>query len=124
MKRTLIALAFGFLLAGCATEAKYGELLDTWMGASESQLISQWGAPASVYESGGAKYLTYRNASSGYVPGTPASYQSTVVGNTVYTNRIGGSPGFMVSRWCDTTFTVRDSLVVHWSWQGNGCRAM
>lgn len=123
MKRVLISLMFCLVVSGCATEAKYGELLDTWMGSSESQLIAQWGVPSSVYESGGVKYLTYRNSASGFVPGTPASYQSTVVGNTVYTNRIGGSPGFMINRWCDTTFTIRDGTIIHWSWKGNGCRA-
>ncbi len=124
MRNMLITLGLVFLLTGCATEAKYGEMLDTWMGSSESQLISQWGAPASVYEADGAKYLTYRNSASGYVPGSPASYQSTVIGNTVYTNRIGGTSGFMINRWCDTTFTVKGGVIIHWSWQGNGCRSM
>lgn len=124
MKRTLTAVAFGFLLAGCATEGKYGQILDTWMGSTESQLISKWGIPSSVYESGGVKYLTYSNSSSGYVPGTAPSYQSTVIGNTVYTNRIGGTPGFVVNSWCDTTFTTRDGVIVHWSWKGNACKAM
>lgn len=123
MKRLLFIVATVLLLAGCATEAKYGELLDTWMGATESQLVSQWGVPNSVYESGGVKYLTYRNSSTGYVPGTAPSYQTNIVGNTIYTNRIGGTPGFVVNRWCDTTFTVRDGRIVHWSWNGNGCRA-
>ena len=119
-----MALVLGLLLAGCATEAKYGEMLDTWMGASESQLVSSWGVPHSVYEADGVKYLTYRNSATGYVPGTAPSYQTNIVGNTIYTNRIGGTPGYVISRWCDTTFTVRDGRIVNWSWKGNGCRSV
>lgn len=122
MKNMLIALVFGFLLAGCATEAKYNEMLDTWMGSQESELISKWGVPSSVYETDGTKYLTYRYSSTGYVPGTPPSYQTNIIGNTVYTNRVGGTSGMVYQSSCDTTFTVKSGKIVHWSWQGNACR--
>lgn len=124
MRRLLSAVLLSVIVAGCATEGKYGQMLDTWMGMPESQLLSKWGAPSSAYESGGVKYLTYSDSASGYMPGTAPSYQSTVVGNTVYTNRVGGTPGFAFNRWCDTTFTVKSGVIVNWSWKGNACKAM
>lgn len=122
MRRLLMTLLLVFGLVGCATEAKYGQMLDTWLGSSESELISKWGVPSSVYEADGVKYLTYRYSATGYVPGTPATYQTNVIGNTIYTNKIGGTPGMAYQSSCDTTFTVKGGKIVYWSWQGNACR--
>ena len=37
------------LLIGCATSANYQKILDTWIGASESSLVSTWGPPQNAY---------------------------------------------------------------------------
>ncbi len=110
------------LIAACATEAGYAKVLDSWMGANEETLIESWGPPASVYESGGAKYITYVASSSGYVPGVAPSYQTTVYGSTAYTTPYGGTKGFFYNRNCATTFKIVNGVISHWQWKGNNCR--
>lgn len=109
-------------VAGCATTAGYEKMLKTWVGAPEERLIGRWGPPDSVYNSGDAKYLTYVRASQGYVPGTAPSYRSTIVGNTVYTQQYGGTPGYAYTNFCKTTFGVRGGTIFNWRWEGNACR--
>lgn len=120
--KTVIALV-ALLVAGCATQKGYEEILNTWINQPESDLVASWGAPDATYEAGGDKFLTYSNSRSGYVPAVQPNYQTTVIGNTAYTNAIGGVPGhsYMIS--CKTTFRVRNGAVRSWSHEGNGCRA-
>ena len=110
-------------LASCATEANYEKILDSWTGSSENELLNSWGPPDSVYESGGTKYLTYARGNTVVLPGTAPSYQSTVVGNTMYTNPVGGTPPLVMNRHCKTTFTIQSGIIVSWRWEGNACKA-
>jgi len=121
MSKLILALIALFLI-GCATTKRYEQVLDSWLGDSESALIQKWGPPDSVYESGEAKYLTYRDSRSVYVAGTEPSYQTTCSFGSCYTTAIGGSPGYMKNLHCKTTFTVSDGKITHWRWEGNDCR--
>lgn len=114
---------FFIFLSSCATTAGYEELLGSWVGKTEEQLIMKWGTPQSVYESNGLKYLTYIQSSSRYIPGTPATYQTQFIGNVAYTKSTGGSPGYSVTYRCQTTFFVRNGEIINWIWQGNNCKA-
>ena len=117
----LIALAF--IVSGCATAAKFQKNMDSWINQPESQLLSQYGPPHRVYESGGVKYLTYGNSRTAVIPGTNPTYQSTVVGNTVYTNSYGGTPAVPVNLSCDITFEVVNGYINRVTWRGNNCVA-
>lgn len=121
-RRFLVVLLLGLLL-GCVTTANYEAILQSWVGKPEIDLLHSWGPPSSVYESGGIKFLTYDKSSQAYIPGTAPSYQSTVVGNTVYTHSVGGSPGYAISQNCRTTFELSSGLVTSWRWDGNACKA-
>ena len=123
MRRTILAVVASALLAGCATTAKYEAMLNTWVGHSEDELIRRWGPPDRVYETSSSKYLQFSRSASGYVPGTPPSYQTTIVGNTAYTNAVGGSPGFAYTNWCNTIFELQSGVVRSWRWEGNACKA-
>ena len=46
------------LISGCATAAGSKAVMDANLDKPESSLIQAWGAPSSVYKSGGLKYLT------------------------------------------------------------------
>lgn len=122
MKRTLIA-AFLSLLTGCATTANYEKILNSWVGADEIDLIRKWGSPHRTYETGGTKFLTYVSSRNVYLPGTAPTYQTTMIGNTAYTNRIGGTPGQNIGLSCVTTFELRNDKIVSWQWEGNDCKA-
>ena len=93
------------------------------MRLNENELLSSWGPPDSTYESGGTKYLTYVDDSTVALPGTAPSYWSTVVGNTMYSNPVGGTPPLVINKHCKTTFTVQNGTIVDWRWEGNACRA-
>lgn len=122
-KMKKLIFLFALLLSGCATTANYEKILSSWVGSSESSLISSWGPPSSVYESDGIKYLTYRKSSSGYIPGAAPSYQTTFVGNTAYTTPVGGYSGFAYNNNCSTTFTVNNKTITNWRYEGNACRS-
>ena len=112
------------LLIGCATSENYKNILETWVGASESKLVSTWGVPDGVYEIGDIKYLSYKTSISGYVEGTPATYTTTVIGNRAYTTSSGGTSGYSYDRKCETTFSIRNGTVFSWSFKGNDCTAL
>jgi hypothetical protein len=125
MKRLLsqVLLLSSLLLVGCATTQNYEKVLDTWVGAKETELVSNWGVPDGFYESGSTKYLTYKNSSSGYVEGTPANYTTTIVGGMAYTTSSGGTSGYSYNYNCDTTFSIRNGTISSWSYKGNNCVA-
>ena len=110
-------------LASCATAANYEKMLNSWMGHGENELLNSWGPPDNVYESGDIKYLTYARGGTVVLPGTAPSYQSTFVGNTMYSNPVGGTPPLLINKHCKTTFTIQNSAIVSWRWEGNACKA-
>ena len=122
MKKLLITL-FALITTACATTANYEKILNSWVGASEIDLVRVWGAPDNQYESSGTKFLTYQRSSNIYMPGTSPTYTTTVVGNTAYTSSSGGSPAYNIQMFCKTTFEVKGERIVSWRWEGNGCKA-
>ena len=85
------------LLSGCAQRVNSNDaVLNSWLGKPENQLISSWGPPINVYESGGYKYLTFG--------GTRA---------VVYMY------GAAVPVSCKTTMTIYQGRVSNWRYEGN-----
>ncbi len=123
MWRTALAALAIFNLSSCATTANYEKILDSWLGQSEGSLIDSWGPPDSAYETGNKKYLTYTRSSTGYVPGTAPTYQTTIIGSVAYSTPVGGSPGFSLNYHCKTTFTVNYGTINNWRYEGNNCVA-
>lgn len=113
----LIIIFLLFVLVSCATEAGYREALDVYVEGSEEYVIDAWGAPDSVYEANGFKYLTYYNNKSVYMP---ASYNTTFYGNSA--NTFGYSGGARQIS-CKTTFKIKDKEVVGYSYEGSACVA-
>jgi hypothetical protein len=112
------------VLCGCASQAGFEATLNSWIGSTEEQLVSQFGPPANVYTApSGERILTYRSGRSVYVPGVAPSYHATTIGNTTYVNPVGGSPGFAANMHCTWSFSLRDNRVYTWRWEGNDCRA-
>ena len=121
----IILLTF---LQGCATTAKYESLLGTWVGSSESSLLSSWGIPDNTYESNGAKYLKYLRTSSLYVPPTtPVLNTNCTNGDYGSTNctttSSGGNQGYNINYSCETTFTLVNGVVTAWKYWGNSCKS-
>ena len=66
--------------------------------------------------------VTFSASGTAYVPGTLPTYQTSVVGNTVYSTPVGGTAGYAISKNCNTTFIIQNGRIVSWSWNGNACR--
>ena len=120
--RNFLAVGLLLLLAACATRANYEAMLGQWVGAREPELIQAWGPPDSVYEGEDARYLTWNAQYQNYMPGSPPHYVTRVDGDRVYTIPYGGTPGYLYSSKCKTTFTVVDGTVTGWRAEGNACR--
>jgi hypothetical protein len=120
--RYLMLAALVVTLGGCATTENYEKMLNTWVGAPELDLVRKWGPPTSSYDSSGVRFLTWDRGGQAYVPGTAPSYQTQRIGNTYYTQPVGGSPGYVIHRRCVTTFEVKDGRVNSWRWEGNACK--
>lgn len=82
------------LLSGCATTAKYEQMLSAWVGASELDLYRTWGPPNNQYEAAGSKFVSFMRQGQMWVPGTAPSYQTIFTGNSAFTQAVGGSPAY------------------------------
>jgi hypothetical protein len=117
-----VLLCVVVLLAGCATTANYKANLDSWVGQSEDRLVAEWGPPASVYVSpNGDRILTYANSSNYHVQGVQPSYHTTKIGNSLYTQSIGGVAPHDVTLSCKTNFTIQGGKIWSWRFEGNNC---
>jgi len=100
-----------------ATTQGYEQILQSWVGTSELNLIRTWGAPEKNYITGGHKFLVYENVNAYEVP---VFYNTTVIGDTAFTNSSGGET---VQFYCTTTFEVYKNKVLSWQYKGNNCKA-
>ena len=120
----IAALPILFVLNACVDmNTEYAKMLDTWIGAPEIALIRTWGTPIRTYEMSNITYITFRDSSIFSTPGTSPSYSTTFVGNSAYTTSYGGISPSVVQLQCETTFGVRNGIVVDYTFQGNHCVA-
>jgi hypothetical protein len=108
-------------LVACATAEKYNAMLNQWVGQSEDALVSNWGAPNNSYQTDTAKYLTYENSRQNVVPSTPPTTQVIRQGEAVFVKPIPGTPGYVYTTECRTTFTIQNKRVVNAYATGNAC---
>lgn len=117
---------FVLVLAACATEAGYRDLVESWVGAKESDLVaSVWGPPQKVSEiAGGTRILTYtKNEPASAI--TPMIGIGTAIGSGgggYISTGVSGMPGG-AGRFCETNFTVDNGVITSVSFQGDGCVA-
>lgn len=123
----LLALFAALLLAACASEAKYKEKVDAWIGAKEADLVaSEWGPPQHVYDlQGGTRILTYSKtqSSGGVLPnvGIGGGFGS---GGSSFGIGVGGLGGLGGEEgYCETNFTVEDGIITDVTFQGDDCTA-
>ena len=122
-------LRFAFLvsllvLGGCATTENYEKMLGSWVGASELELVRRWGAPQRTFDSGGRKFLEYASDRNVFIPGVAPTYTTSMIGNTAYTKRVGGSASQNIAKSCQTTFELLNDRIQSWRYYGNDCKAM
>jgi hypothetical protein len=134
-KCVLVAL---FALAACASTTHTGYLkkMNSWVGHSETELVSQLGNPKDIHLSeNGDKILSFEKSSFSAMKGSVTPAYTVFSGST---NR-GLNPDFVipastqyqsssnlgvtVSWYCYTMFTLHSGKVSSVEWSGNSCTA-
>lgn len=124
MLRVLMIFLAVTALSSCASSAGYKEVVESWVGSTETALVQSWGPPDQVYSApDGSRILTYYSQRNIMLPGSAPTYQTTVIGNTAYTTSSGGRAPSNLAMSCETSFTVRNNKITYWRFQGNDCRA-
>lgn len=123
--RRLFLIAFVFILAGCQTEAKFKQSMNSWIGSDAQALVNQWGYPASTMTApNGNEVYVYANNGSVYIPQT-TTYNTTAnaYGNSMYATTTGySSGGYNINMSCTIYVEVNQAKKVeHISWRGNHC---
>ncbi len=125
--RWSLALGFAALLTGCATERNYDQLLNSWLDASEAELVSAWGRPTEVFElPRGGRVLQYGHVTDtigrfGFVwLGTGLNVQTDPNSSKQYVAQAIHFSG--TGYFCETRFTVDPTgQVSHWQSSGSAC---
>ena len=116
--RNLAPAAAALALAACQTGPSPQRIafLNTLIGRSETDLVRTLGVPNRSVETGGHKFLAYRQQDVTVLPGWNAyPYPWWGWGG------FGAVSGEVVVNTCETTFELADSRVLRWSLRGNSC---
>lgn len=124
--RAIIALfAASLFLTACATTVDTARIarLDSYVGQSERQVISDFGVPDKVYEvDRGMKMVTYTTRSQSYSEGP--GFDTCIGGGRGhfgYSNCLGNYPTRVRYEYCDLNFRLSRGKVVGWSQNGTAC---
>lgn len=93
-QKLIFLIGLLFILSACATSDNYENIVSSWLGFTETKLISSYGLPDKVYEVDNIKFISYEKRSTSY----PDVF-------------------------CNTVFEIRDGEVVNYSFSGSGCKA-
>lgn len=116
--KQLIGAALVFVLAGCAQGPSRPQILDSLIGAPETQVVRTLGVPnRSIDTGGGHRFLAYDQQRTDYIPFGPVF--PWFYGGLFY-------PGFYpvsypVYRACSTMLELADNRVLSWWLRGNSC---
>lgn len=123
MKKIIKFTSFVIVCAvgtACQSVQEYETTLRSWIGKSEAQLVSSWGAPTSMETiAPGRQLFTYIKQHQVFVPGEAPNY--TALGENAEYNNFGDSLGETFEYFCRTTFTTQDDIIVNYSWEGDSC---
>jgi hypothetical protein len=117
VRRLLLISIVLLFISGCKTTDGYKQIMQTWMGATELELIKTIGPPSSTYTSNGVKFLVYDRSYT-----TKKSYYTDYdfdsYGGSGYSYPVGGN-----TYSCKTTYELEDGIVTNVKWVGNNCKA-
>lgn len=122
MKKSTGFLCGAALLAlgACHTTQTYNDYLGTWVGRSEADLVSSWGAPMAMEDLGGGRQLfTYMRQKTVTTPGYDP--MSSDFGTVAMGGPSSGAFGTESVYYCQTLFTTENDIIVGYSWAGDAC---
>ncbi len=133
MEQRMVCFILVLVFCGCATTAKYDAKLSTYVGATEEDIVANWGIPNKTYElDNGKKALEFLNRTvvevGGFTSVTPyTTYQSGTINGQEYR---GSSTSYVIEKdpprkqrlSCKTTFLLgKDGKVESFNRSGNNC---
>lgn len=110
------------LLSACATEQNtYQQQLQNWLGMSQEALYYSWGEPDSViYPTPETAVVTYIKNYTSPIDGKSEPYADEVAYSAITNNNYGlSSPNNVY--YCQTSFTIKNSEIVDYSFNGDDC---
>lgn len=126
INKRILVLIF-MLISGCATQAHYANIVNSWIGSPEEDLIRAWGPPVNVYQAGSSKFIQYSYSNNSTIAGTAPTYTTNCYDSgystVCNTNKVGGTAPINITQSCDTTYEVKNGTVANVSFVGNGCVA-
>ena len=123
-KRLALIAMLAATSTGCASQEGFEKIANSYLGSPEADLLERLGPPDQVYNADAdTKYLIYSKSHSGYMPGTPPTYQTSCSFGYCTSIPIGGSPGYAYTDSCKTSFKVVRGMIESWRAQGNACVA-
>lgn len=133
MRKIMFGIILLCLLTACATQEKYDEKLQSFIGKPASALKSEFGKPsAKIILNGQDEVVTYTKADDVYVPSEYYIYNQGFEPNAevIYGPFNGGydwSPyaeiGYEVKYTCQTSFVIQKGIITGWARKGNDCVA-
>lgn len=112
-------------LSACATTVDTAriERLNSYIGASERKLVSDFGVPDKVYEvDRGMKMISYTTSRKMYSGGP--GFDTCIGGrggHFGYSNCLGNYPARVTHEYCDLNFRLSRGKVEDWSQNGTAC---
>ncbi len=101
----IIIMILFLLLHGCATQAGYKRVVETWLGDDINKLIQSWGPPSDVFT----------------LPNNDKMYTWFFDGGTVITPI--GDMAYAIRKSCKTTFTANNQGVIkNYRFKGRSCK--
>lgn len=119
MKKVLFCALL--LLGACKTNSNYDLKLRTWIGQSEYSLISQWGEPDNVFGIDENSYVyVYEQIADSPFDAIKYPYENELNYQASQGPKYGNSQISQVY-YCKTLFTIRNRMVVDYSFNGDDC---
>lgn len=125
MKKILIVSTAFLWLCGCRvisySHSTYARKLSPWIGKNVNTLYAEWGAPAtSLPIDGNTTLITYYQSESQPIDNDFQPYESEMSYDAMAVPNYG-LPTPPPLFYCQTSFTVRNSIIIDYSFNGDDC---
>lgn len=132
MQKILFTIILLILMLGCATTEKYDNKLTNLLGQNVSVLTSEFGTPSGKkILANGDEVISFTSVNNNYVPSDfflykPYSLQGDTNVYTPFDQNYDFTPfaenfNQLPALTCQTSFWIRDNIIIGWKWRGNNC---
>ncbi len=120
MRALILILATVLLLASCSSaQQQRVALLNSLVGATETEVVRQLGVPSRTFEAEGHRFLAYREQRTSIAG--PLLWGGGWAGWNDGWSYAGAWPADVIERVCETTIEVVDGRMATWTLRGNAC---